>query len=65
MGFVSRPRFEDYREKYAPYFKLERRNGILQAQMHTTGGPSCTASPFTTPGPSSGSTSATIPTTRC
>jgi enoyl-CoA hydratase/carnithine racemase len=39
MGFVRRPRFEDYREKYAPYFKLERRNGILQAQMHTKGGP--------------------------
>ncbi len=39
MGFVSRPRFEDYREKYATYFKLERRNGILQVQMHTAEGP--------------------------
>jgi len=39
MGFVSRPRFEDYREKYATHFKLERRNGILQVQMHTKGGP--------------------------
>jgi enoyl-CoA hydratase/carnithine racemase len=39
LGFVSRPRFEDYREKYAPYFKMERRNGILQVQMHTDGGP--------------------------
>lgn len=39
MGFVSRPRFEDYREKYATYFKLERRNGILQVQMHTQEGP--------------------------
>jgi enoyl-CoA hydratase/carnithine racemase len=38
-GFVSRPRFEDYREKYATYFKLERQNGILQVQMHTQGGP--------------------------
>jgi len=38
-GFVSRPRFEDYQEKYATYFKLERRNGILQVQMHTKGGP--------------------------
>lgn len=38
-GFVSRPRFEDYREKYASYFKLERRNSILQVQMHTDGGP--------------------------
>ncbi len=39
MGFVSRPRFEDYREKYATHFKLERQNGILQVQMHTKGGP--------------------------
>jgi len=39
MGFVSRPRFEDYREKYATHFKLERQNGILQVQMHTAGGP--------------------------
>ncbi len=39
QGFVRRPRFEEYREKYAPYFNLERRNGILQAQMHTKGGP--------------------------
>ena len=38
LGFVSRPRFEDYREKYAPYFNLERRNGILQVQMHTQRG---------------------------
>ena len=37
-GFVSRPRFEDYQEKYASYFKMERRNGILQVQMHTDGG---------------------------
>src|SRR3989442_3123618 len=39
MGFVSRPRFEDYREKYTTHFKLERRDGILQVQMHTKGGP--------------------------
>src|SRR5215471_14574312 len=37
MRFVSRPRFEDYREKYAAYFKLERQNGVIQAQMHTKG----------------------------
>lgn len=39
LGFVSRPRFEDYREKYANYFNIERRNGILQVHMHTDGGP--------------------------
>ena len=37
LGFVSRPRFEDYQEKYATYFNMERRNGILQVQMHTEG----------------------------
>jgi enoyl-CoA hydratase/carnithine racemase len=39
LGFVSRPQFEDYREKYATYFNMERRNGILQVHMHTDGGP--------------------------
>lgn len=39
LGFVSRPRFEDYQEKYATYFNMERRNGILQVHMHTEGGP--------------------------
>src|ERR1700680_4952921 len=39
LGLASRPRFEDYREKYAKHFKMERRNGILQVQMHTDGGP--------------------------
>ena len=39
LGFVSRPRFEDYREKYATFFNMERRNGILQVHMHTDGGP--------------------------
>jgi len=38
-SFVSRPRFEDYREKFAQHFKMERRNGILEVQMHTDGGP--------------------------
>ena len=35
---MSRPRFEEYREKFASYFTMERRNGILQVQMHTNGG---------------------------
>ena len=46
MGLVSRPRFDDYREKFAPYFELERRNGILQARMHTEGGPVMIGSPM-------------------
>jgi hypothetical protein len=39
MGLANRPRLEDYREKYAKHFKMERRDGILQVQMHTDGGP--------------------------
>ena len=39
LGFVRRPRFEDYQEKFASYFNMERRNGILQVHMHTDGGP--------------------------
>ncbi len=39
LGFVGRPRFEDYQEKYATYFNMERRDGILQVHMHTEGGP--------------------------
>src|SRR4029077_15922841 len=39
LGLAKRPRFEDYREKYAKHFKMERRDGILQVQMHTEGGP--------------------------
>jgi len=27
-GFVSRARFEDYRDKYSAHFKMERKNGI-------------------------------------
>ena len=37
-GFVSRPRFEEYRNEFGDFFKMERRDGILQVQMHTDGG---------------------------
>lgn len=39
LRFVGRPRLEEYREKYARYFALDRQDGILQARMHTGGGP--------------------------
>jgi hypothetical protein len=32
MGFVSRPRFEDYREKYTTYFNLERLGVVVTIQ---------------------------------
>jgi enoyl-CoA hydratase/carnithine racemase len=38
-GFVKRPEFDDYAEKYADHFAMERRDGIIQVRMHTDGGP--------------------------
>lgn len=35
--FVSRPRLEEYREKYARHFTMERRDGILEVRMHHDG----------------------------
>lgn len=38
--FVPTPRFEEYRETFAEFFRLERRDdGVLLAQAHTQGGP--------------------------
>ena len=34
-----RPRLEDYSKKYEDTFVLERRDGILQVQLQTDGGP--------------------------
>lgn len=39
MGLVPRPRLEDYGEQFADYFKMDRRDGILEVQMHSDGGP--------------------------
>jgi enoyl-CoA hydratase/carnithine racemase len=33
------PRLEDYKKKFAEVLVLERKNGILQARMHTNNGP--------------------------
>jgi enoyl-CoA hydratase/carnithine racemase len=38
-GYVKRPSFSEYAEKYADYFVMERRDGIIQLRMHTDGGP--------------------------
>jgi len=38
--FVPTPRFEEYRETFAEFFRLDRReDGVLLAQAHTRGGP--------------------------
>ncbi|HUR03223.1 MAG TPA: hypothetical protein VM347_11830 [Nonomuraea sp.] len=38
-GYVGRPSFESYAEKYADYFAMRRRDGIIELRMHTHGGP--------------------------
>jgi enoyl-CoA hydratase/carnithine racemase len=38
-GYVPRPSFEVYAEKYSRYFAMRRRDGILELRMHTGGGP--------------------------
>jgi enoyl-CoA hydratase/carnithine racemase len=38
-GYVRRPSFEEYAEKYADYFVMTRRAGIIELRMHTNGGP--------------------------
>jgi len=35
----STPKFEDYKKQFADVLIMERKNGILQARMHTNGGP--------------------------
>jgi enoyl-CoA hydratase/carnithine racemase len=40
QDFVSPPRFEDYRERFADFFHMERRDdGVLLVAAHTLGGP--------------------------
>ncbi|MFH1650569.1 MAG: enoyl-CoA hydratase/isomerase family protein [Chloroflexota bacterium] len=39
VDFVSRPKFEEYREQFKEFFVMERRNGIIMLRMHTEGGP--------------------------
>ena len=40
QSFVPTPRFEDYRETFRDFFRLERReDGVLLAEAHTDGGP--------------------------
>ncbi|MFG1776214.1 enoyl-CoA hydratase/isomerase family protein [Micromonospora sp. NPDC049051] len=38
-GYVQRPNFESYAAKYADYFVMQRRDGIIELRMHTGGGP--------------------------
>lgn len=34
-GYVRRPRFEEYAEKYSEHFVMKRRDGIIELRMHT------------------------------
>lgn len=38
-GYVPRPDFDAYAEKYSDYFVMRRRDGIIELRMHTDGGP--------------------------
>jgi enoyl-CoA hydratase/carnithine racemase len=38
-GYVARPSFDAYAEKYSRYFVMRRRDGIIELRMHTDGGP--------------------------
>jgi hypothetical protein len=33
-GFVPRPGFDTYAEKYSGYFAMRRRDGIIELRMH-------------------------------
>ena len=35
----TRPKFEEYSEKYADRIHMERRDGVIELRMHTDGGP--------------------------
>jgi len=35
----TRPRFEEYREKYADRIEMNRADGVIELRMHTDGGP--------------------------
>jgi enoyl-CoA hydratase/carnithine racemase len=40
QDFIPTPKFEEYKEKFRNYYKLERRaDGVILAQAHTLGGP--------------------------
>lgn len=38
-GFVRRPDLAEYAEKYADYFRIRRRDGIVELRMHSQDGP--------------------------
>ena len=38
-GYVPRPSFDVYAQKYRDYFAMRRRDGIIELRMHTGGGP--------------------------
>lgn len=40
QDFVPTPRFEDYRETFKDFYRMERRDdGVLLVAAHTQGGP--------------------------
>ena len=39
MSVVFATKLEDYAEKFADYIQFRREDGILEARLHTNGGP--------------------------
>ena len=38
--FIPTPKFEEYKERFKDFYKMERRvDGVILAQAHTNGGP--------------------------
>lgn len=37
--YVENPRFEEYRERFAEHFAMERRDGVILLRLHTKGDP--------------------------
>ena len=66
MGLLKPPALEDYRDKYATFFKMERSDGVLEVTMHTEGGPGrLLHGAAQCVDPSLAGTSEMIPRTRC
>ncbi|GAA0923519.1 enoyl-CoA hydratase/isomerase family protein [Streptomyces thermoalcalitolerans] len=38
-GYLAPPRFEEYSARYADFFRMRREDGIIEARLHTDGGP--------------------------
>ena len=46
--FIPNPKFEEYKERFKDFYKMQRRaDGVILVEAHTNGGPSSSASRIT------------------